>query len=124
MSARRRGPQKLISHRGSQDHHRLTDVGDERLCGALSEDDPIYGLNVIIIVRSMQRQMLIGQQPQMGVRHRRRMPVVWVAAMHVGERRLSEAQKQRDGSRDCRQSPQDSFSVCAPTLLGQLRTSL
>lgn len=123
MSARRRGPQKLISHRGSQDHHRLTDVGDERLCGALSEDDPIYGLNVIIIVRSMQRQMLIGQQPQMGVRHRRRMPVVRIAAMHVGERRLSEAQKQRKGGRDCRQSFQDSLQCTFPASGWSTRSS-
>ncbi len=31
--------------------------------------------------------------------------------MHVGERRLREAEKQRDRSRDCRQSFQGSFSV-------------
>jgi hypothetical protein len=78
------------------------------LLGILGEEDPVYRLNVIIIVRFMQRQMLIAQQPQMGVRHRRRVPVVRIAAMQVGKRRLCEAQKQRDGSRGCRQSSQDS----------------
>jgi hypothetical protein len=73
------------------------------LRGVLGADDPVYKLNVIIIVRPMQRQMLTGQQPQMRMRHRRRMPVICIAAMHVGERRLSEAQKQRKGGRDCRQ---------------------
>lgn len=35
----------------------------------------------------------------MGVRHSRRLPVVRIAAMHVGERGLSEAEKQRSGGR-------------------------
>jgi len=91
MRARRWGAQKLISRRGSQHHDRLADLGDEELSGVRSEDDPVYGLNVIIVVRSMQRQMLIGQQPQMGVRHRRCMSVIWIAAMNVGERSLGEA---------------------------------
>ena len=91
MSARRRDPQRLISRRGRQGYRRLTDLGDERLTGVLSEDHPIHAQNVILIVRSMQRQMRIGPQPQMGVRHPRRMPVVCIPAMHVGERRLREA---------------------------------
>jgi hypothetical protein len=53
MSARRWCPQKLISRRRSRDDHRLTDLGDERLRGGLSEEDPVYGLNVVIIFRSM-----------------------------------------------------------------------
>jgi hypothetical protein len=43
----------------------------------------------------VQCQMLIRQQPQMGVRHRRRMPMVWITAMHVGKWRLCEAQQER-----------------------------
>ena len=61
MSARRGDRQKLILHRGSPDRHRFTDLGDERVCGVLCEDDPVQRLNVIIVVRTMQRQMLIGQ---------------------------------------------------------------
>jgi hypothetical protein len=108
VSAGRRDRRKLISHGGSWDHCRLTYLGDEWLGGVLSEYDPVYELH-IIAVRSMQRQTLIGRPPQMGVRHRRRMPVVLITAMHVGERRLREAQKQHNGGRDCRQSLQDCF---------------
>jgi hypothetical protein len=53
-----------MSRRGNHDDHRLTDLGDKWLRGVLRENDPIYRLNVII-VRSVQGQMLIGQQPQM-----------------------------------------------------------
>ncbi len=109
MSAGSRGPKDLVSRRGNHDNHRLADLGDKGLRIALCEDDPVYGLNVIIVVRSVQGQMLIRQQPQMGVRHRRRMPMVWITAMHVGERRLSEAEEQRTGDRKCRQSSQDSL---------------
>lgn len=59
MSARRRGPQQLIARRGNRHDHRLALLGDQRLPGVLSEEDPIYRLSVIIIVRSMQRPMLI-----------------------------------------------------------------
>lgn len=53
MSARRRGPQQLIARRGNRHDHRLALLGDQRLPGVLSEEDPIYRLGVIIIVRSM-----------------------------------------------------------------------
>ena len=53
----------------------------------------------------------------MGVRHRRRMQVVWIAAMRVGERRLNEAQKQRNGDRDCGRTLQDPLSLRALRLL-------
>ena len=109
MSARSRGPQQLMARRGNRHDHRLALHGDERLPGVLSEENPVYWLNVIILVRSVQGQVLIGQQPQMGVRHRRRMAMVWIAAMHVGERSLSEAEEQHKGSRDCRRSSQDSL---------------
>ncbi len=52
--------------------------------------------------------MLVRQQPQMEMRHRRRMPVVRIAAVHVGKRRLSEAQEQRQDGRGCQQSFQES----------------
>lgn len=42
--------------------------------------------------------MLIGQR-QMGMRHSRRLSGVRIAAMYVGERGLSEAEKQRSGRR-------------------------
>jgi len=95
MSARGWSPQKLISRRRSQDH-------------------PVNGTNVIVIVGSMQRQVSIGEQPRMGVRHPRRMTVVRIAAMHVSERRLSEAQKQRNDSRDSRQLSQGSLQFMFP----------
>lgn len=114
MSARSRGPQQLIAGRRNRHDHRLALLGDERLPGVLSEEDPIYRLNVIIVLRSVQGQMLIRQQPRMGVRHRCRMAMVWIAPMHVGERRLSEAEEQRKASRDCRRSPQDSFQCMLP----------
>ncbi len=101
--------QKLIAVDWDRDHHGFADDGDERLSGVLGENHPIHRLDVIIVARSMEHQMLIRQQPLMGMRHRRRMPVVRIAAMHVGERRLSEAEEQRKGSRDCRQSIQDPF---------------
>lgn len=104
MRARRRDPQPFMSHSRGQDHHRLTDLRDKRLLRAVCEDDPINGLNIIIVVRTVQRQSLIGQQPEMGVRHRRRMPMFWIAAMDVSKRRLSEAQQQRNSRRDYRQS--------------------
>lgn len=118
MSARCGDPQELTSRRGGQGYHRPTDLGDERLRGVLRGDDPVDGLN-IIIVWCMERQMLIGQQPQMGVRHRGSMPVVRITAMHVGQRCLSEAQKQRNGDRDCRQSLQDLYSLCLAQPIGQ-----
>ena len=59
MSARSRGPRQLVARRGNRDDHRLALLGDKRLNGVLSEEDPVYGLNVIIIVRSMLRPMLI-----------------------------------------------------------------
>lgn len=64
MSAWSWRPKDLMSRRGNHDDHRLTDLGDKWLRGVLRENDPIYRLNVII-VRSVQGQMLIGQQPQM-----------------------------------------------------------
>jgi hypothetical protein len=109
MSAGSRGPKDLMSRRGNHDNHRLADLGDKGLRRALGEDDPVYGLNVIIVVRSVQGQMLIRQRPQMGVWHRRRMPMVWIPAVQVGERRLSEAQQQRTSGRDRRQCPQDAL---------------
>lgn len=109
MRTRRRSPQEIMMRRGSQDGHRLADLGDKWLHGVLGEYNPIDGLNIIIVTWSMQRQMLIGQQPQMGMRHGRSMPVVWITTVHVGERRLSEAQEQRKSGRDCRRSPQDSL---------------
>jgi hypothetical protein len=109
VSARSRGPKNLMSRRRNHDNHRLTDLGGKGLRRALGEEYPVYGLNVIIVVRSVQCQMLIRQQPQMGVRHRRRMPMVWITAMHVGERRLSEAEEQRTRGRKCRQPSQDSL---------------
>ncbi len=83
----------------SEGNRRLTDLRDERLYRVLCEDDPVHWLDVIIVIRSMHRQVLVGQQPQMRVRHCRRVPVVCIAAMHVGERGLSEAEKQRSGGR-------------------------
>lgn len=53
MSARSRGPQQLIARRGNRDDHRLALLGDESLRGVLSEEGPVYKLNVIVIVRSM-----------------------------------------------------------------------
>lgn len=53
MSARSRGPQQLIARRGNRHDNRLALLGDEGLHGVLSEEDPVYKLNVIIVVRSM-----------------------------------------------------------------------
>jgi hypothetical protein len=53
----------------------------------------------------------------MGVRHPRRMTVVRIAAMHVSERRLSEAQKQRNDSRD--NCLKVLFSLCSHPPAGQ-----
>lgn len=99
MSARHRGLQRLMSGGRSEGDRRLTELRDEGLHGVFREEDPVYWLDVAIVIGSMHRQMLIGQHRQMGVRHGRRVPVVCIAAMHVGERGLSEAEKQRSGGR-------------------------
>ena len=49
VSAGSRGPKDLMSRRRNRDKHRLTDLGDKGLRRALGEDDPVYGLNVIIV---------------------------------------------------------------------------
>jgi len=53
MSTRSRGPQQLIARRGNRDDHRLALPGDKRLHGVLSEEDPVYRLNVVIVVGSV-----------------------------------------------------------------------
>ena len=52
MRARNWGAHKLIWRRGRQERERFTELGDERLSGVLSEDEPVCGLNIIVIVRS------------------------------------------------------------------------
>ena len=63
MSTGSRGPRDFMSRRGNHDNHRLTDLCDKGLRRVLGEDDPVYRLNIIIVVRSVQGQMLIRQQP-------------------------------------------------------------
>ncbi len=46
------------------------------------------------------------------MRHRRRMPMDWVAVMDVGKRRLGEAHEQRQSDRDYQQPFQDSQCMC------------
>ncbi len=69
---------------------------------------PITVLDVVIVVRSVQCRILIGQQLQMGMRHHPRMPVIRITPVREGKRGLREAEKQRKGARDCRQTIQDS----------------
>ena len=114
MRARRRSAQTFVSGRRSRDQYRLADFGGERLWGVLGEDDPVYGPNIVIVVRSIERQMVSEYQPRMSVRHSRRVPVFRITAMHVSKRRLREGKKQREGGRDCRRTFQDCLQFMRP----------
>lgn len=116
MSLGRRRPYQFVAIDRRRDNYRLTNNSDQRLRRAGSEENPVNRLDIIIVIWPVEPQMLIGQQLRMGMRHHPRMPVVRIATVHVGERRLREAEKQRKAARDCRQSPQDSFQSMFCTL--------
>lgn len=91
VSLRCQCPHKLVTIDRQRNGNWLTRDGDKRLRGAAGYENPVDRLNIVIVIRRVQREMLIRQQLQVGMRHHSCVPVIRITTVHVGKRRLSEA---------------------------------
>jgi len=77
------------------------------LKGVACDQNPVNQLEVVIVIRPAQRQVLIRYQSEMGMRRQLRVLVIRIATVHVGKRRLREAKEQCKRTCDGPQASQD-----------------
>lgn len=113
MRARRRRSNQLVPVYRNRNCRGAGSDRDKRLDGAAGVEDPGDKLDIVIVVWRVERPLVPRRQPQVRMRHRRRVPVHRIVAVRMGQRRLGETPEQRQHTRNGRH-PLQALPVYVP----------